>query len=82
MPSKWLRRADADELGNAATMLFVTLLRLEELAGTRKKAKAAVDALDRGDAEAARDLLAQACERAAEIPQLAATLEQLLRKGP
>ncbi len=82
MAAKWLRRASADDIGNAATLLFVTLLRLEELAGARKQAKAAVDALDRGDVDGARVLLDQACTRAAEIAQLGATLERLLRKGP
>lgn len=79
---RWLERADAETIGQASTLLFVTLLRIEELGALRRKAKAVVDALDDGDVETARALLATTLEQAAEVGELGQTLSRLARKGP
>ncbi len=79
---KWLARADAETIGQAATLLFVTLLRVEELSALRRQAKAVVDALDGGDVEDARSLLAAVLERARELSEIGERLARLDRRGP
>ena len=79
---KWLARADSETIGQAATLLFVTLLRVEELSSLRRQAKAVVDALDGGDVEDARSLLAATLERARELSEIGERLARLDRRGP
>ncbi|RMG94921.1 MAG: hypothetical protein D6705_14875 [Deltaproteobacteria bacterium] len=79
---KWLARADAEVIGQAATMLFVTLLRVEELSALRRQAKAVVDALDRGEVEDARVLLAATLEKARELEGIGHRLARMDKRGP